>query len=432
VTVRVLVVGSGGREHALAWALSRSPDTERLLVAPGNGGTAAIAENLPIAATDLEALAAAAREHRVDLVVAGPEEPLARGLADVLSLRGIPVFGPPEAAARIESSKAWAKELMAAAGIPTARAERYTDLGQALRALEAQAFPLVVKASGLAAGKGAVICEDRRQAERTLRWMMEEGGLGEAGREVLLEEYLSGRELSFLAITDGETTYPLIPACDYKRIGDGDTGPNTGGMGAYAPVPWVDATLQREIMERIILPAIGELRRRGIPYRGVLYAGLMLTAEGPKVLEFNCRFGDPETQAVLPLLDGDLLPLLYAAAAGRLAEVPAPTWRPGVCVAVVIASAGYPGTYRTGYPITGLDRVPGDVLVFHAGTRRDTDGTIVTAGGRVLALAATGPDFEAARRRVYAAVELIQFEGMTYRRDIAAREVDPLVTSSER
>uniref|UniRef100_A0A831TCD6 Phosphoribosylamine--glycine ligase n=1 Tax=Thermorudis peleae TaxID=1382356 RepID=A0A831TCD6_9BACT len=423
--MRVLVVGSGGREHALAWALSRSPAVERLLVAPGNGGTAAIAENLPIPATDIEALAVAAREHRVDLVVAGPEEPLARGLTDVLARHSIPVFGPSAVAARIESSKAWAKEVMTAAGIPSARAERYTELGAALRALGDQQYPLVVKASGLAAGKGAVICQDQREAERTLRWMMEEGGLGEAGREVLLEEYLSGREVSFLAITDGETTYPLIPACDYKRIGDGDTGPNTGGMGAYAPVPWVDETLRQEIMQRVVLPAIGELGRRGIPYRGVLYAGLMLTAEGPKVLEFNCRFGDPETQAVLPLLDGDLAPLLYAAATGRLAEVPAPTWQPLVCVTVVVASAGYPGSYRTGFPITGLDRVPDDVLVFHAGTRREPDGTIVTAGGRVLALTATGPTFESARRRVYGAVELIQFEGMTYRHDIGAREVDP-------
>lgn len=430
--MRVLVVGSGGREHALAWALSRSPAVERLLVAPGNGGTAAIAENLPIAATDIEALAVAAREHRVDLVVAGPEEPLARGLVDSLARHGVPVFGPSAAAARIESSKAWAKEVMTAAGIPTARAERYTDLGAALRALGDQQYPLVVKASGLAAGKGAVICQDRRDAERTLRWMMEEGGLGEAGSEVLLEEYLCGREVSFLAITDGETTYPLIPACDYKRIGDGDTGPNTGGMGAYAPVPWVDETLQREIMQRVVMPAIGELGRRGIPYRGVLYAGLMLTAEGPKVLEFNCRFGDPETQAVLPLLEGDLAPLLYAAATGRLAEVPAPTWQPLVCVTVVVASAGYPGSYRTGFPITGLDRVPDDVLAFHAGTRREPDGTIVTAGGRVLALTATGPTFESARQRVYSAVELIRFEGMTYRHDIAAREVDSQPASPER
>ncbi len=423
--MRVLVVGGGGREHALAWALSRSAEVEQLLVAPGNGGTAAIARNLPIAAHDVEALAAAAQEHGVDLVVVGPEEPLARGLADVLWGRGVPVFGPTAAAARIESSKAWAKELMATAGVPTARAERHQDISLALRALEAHTYPLVVKASGLAAGKGAVICADRSEAERTLRWMMQEGGLGEAGREVLIEEYLTGREVSFLVVTDGETTYPLIPACDYKRIGEGDTGPNTGGMGAYAPVPWVDDATQGEIMERVIRPALGELRRRGIRYRGVLYAGLMLTAEGPKVLEFNCRFGDPETQAVLPLLACDLLPLLTAAATGRLVEVPAPTWRPGVCVTVVIASAGYPGAYRTGYPISGLDRIPEDVLVFHAGTRLEGEGTLVTAGGRVLALSATGHDFQSARQRVYAALELIQFEGMTFRRDIAAREVNP-------
>jgi phosphoribosylamine--glycine ligase len=430
--VRVLVVGSGGREHALAWALSRSPHVEHLFVAPGNGGTTALAENVPIAATELEALAAAACERQVDLVVVGPEEPLARGLADLLTQRGVPVFGPSATAARIESSKAWAKQLLADAGVPTAHAACYTDLSEALRALAERPYPVVVKASGLAAGKGAVVCADRAEAERALRWMLEEGGLGEAGREVLVEEYLHGREVSFLIVTDGDTVYPLLPACDYKRVGDGDQGPNTGGMGAYAPVPWVGQELQHEILQRIIEPTLDHLGRRGIRYRGVLYAGLMLTPAGPKVLEFNCRFGDPETQAILPLLAGDLLELLYVTATGRLAELPPPVWHPAVCVTVVLASAGYPGAYRTGLAISGIDQVPEDVLVFHAGTRRQDDGGLVTAGGRVLALSAIGHDFATARQRVYAAIERVQFEGLTYRRDIAAREVDPLTTLSAR
>jgi len=430
--VRVLVVGSGGREHALAWALSRSPHLEQLLVAPGNAGTSAIAENLPIAATDLEALAASARERRIDLVVVGPEEPLARGLADLLTQQGVPVFGPSATGARIESSKVWAKQLLTAAGIPTARATYHTDFGEALRALDAHLYPVVIKASGLAAGKGAVVCSDKAEAERTLRWMLIEGGLGEAGREVLIEEYLSGREVSLLVVTDGNAVQPLLPACDYKRAGDGDQGPNTGGMGAYAPVPWVDAALQQTILRRIIEPTIDELRRRGIRYRGVLYAGLMLTPSGPKVLEFNCRFGDPETQALLPLFAGDLLELLFAAATGRLAELSPPAWHRAVCVTVVLASAGYPGAYRTGLAISGIDQVPENVLVFHAGTRRAPDGKLVTAGGRVLALSAVGDDFTSARQRVYAALERVHFEGMTYRRDIAAREIDPLATPSRR
>jgi phosphoribosylamine--glycine ligase len=310
----VLVVGSGGREHALAWALQSSPSVEHLLVAPGNGGTAAIAENVPIAATDIPGLVALARERQVDLTVVGPEEPLARGLVDAFAAAGLTAFGPTAEAARIEASKAWAKDVMRAAGVPTAEAQVVTDFAAAQAALERLDFPLVIKASGLAAGKGAIVVSSRREAEEVLHWMMVQRALGSAADEVLLEEYLEGRELSFLVVTDGTTVLPLLPARDYKRLGDNDTGPNTGGMGAYAPVPEVTDELQRTILERIIHPTLAELRRRGIVYRGVLYAGLMLTPRGPKVLEFNCRFGDPETQAILPLLETDLATLLLSAA----------------------------------------------------------------------------------------------------------------------
>ncbi len=422
----VLVVGSGGREHALVWALQRSPSVERVLVAPGNGGTAAIAENLPIPATDIPALVATARDYRVDLTVVGPEEPLARGLADAFHEAGLLVFGPTAAAARIEASKAWAKDVMRAAGVPTAHATIVTALEEALSVLDTMRFPLVIKASGLAAGKGAVVVNGRAEAERVLHWMLVERGLGPAADQVLLEEYLAGREVSFLVVTDGTTVVPLQPARDYKRLGDGDTGPNTGGMGAYAPVPEVTPELQREILERIIHPTLTELARRGITYRGVLYAGLMLTERGPAVLEFNCRFGDPETQVILPLLESSLADLLLAAARGELHSVAPLRWRPGVSVTVVLASGGYPGSYATGYPIEGLDALPDDVLVFHAGTRRE-NGRIVTAGGRVLNVTAVAPTFAAARERVYAAIDHIRFPGMTYRRDIALAEVESAI-----
>jgi phosphoribosylamine--glycine ligase len=352
----------------------------------------------------------------------GPEEPLARGLVDAFQEAGLLAFGPTAAAARIEASKAWAKDVMRAAGVPTARATIVTDLDQARTALTAFSYPLVVKASGLAAGKGAVIVNDRDEAERVLHWMLVERGLGSAADQVLIEEFLVGREASFLVVTDGETVVPLQPARDYKRLGDGDTGPNTGGMGAYAPVPDVSPELQQRILERIVVPTLEEMRRRGIAYRGVLYAGLMLTAEGPKVLEFNCRFGDPETQVILPLLESDLAALLLAATRGTLHEMGTLHWYPGVAVTVVLASGGYPGTYRTGLPIAGLDDVPNDVLVFHAGTRSDDD-RIVTAGGRVLNVTAVAPTFATARERVYAAIERIHFPGMTYRRDVALAEV---------
>ncbi|MDW7981361.1 MAG: phosphoribosylamine--glycine ligase [Thermomicrobium sp.] len=427
----VLVVGSGGREHALAWALRRSSSVDRVLVAPGNAGTATIAENLPIPSTDIAALLAAAQEYRVDLTVVGPEEPLARGLADAFQRAGLLVFGPTAAAAQIEASKAWAKDVMEAAGVPTARARIVSDLEDAQGVLDHARFPLVIKASGLAAGKGAVIVHDRTEAEAVLHWMLVERGLGTAADQVLLEEYLVGREVSFLVITDGTTVVPLPPARDYKRLGDGDAGPNTGGMGAYAPVPEVTPELQQQIMQRIIDPTLAELRRRNIVYRGVLYAGLMLTAHGPAVLEFNCRFGDPETQAILPLIDSDVGLLFLAAARGQLHTVAPPLWRDLVSVTVVLASGGYPGRYSTGYAIEGLEAVPDDVLVFHAGTRREGE-RVVTAGGRVLNVTAVAPRFAEARERVYAAIQRIHFPGMTYRRDIAVAAVDHPVMPTPR
>ena len=421
--MRVLVVGGGAREHALAWKLSQSPGLEALFVAPGNAGTAEFAINLPVATNDIDGLTEAAERHRIDLTVIGPEEPLARGIVDRFTARGLRIVGPTAAAAGIESSKVWAKEIMAGAGVPTARATRFTDLAAALDVVADAALPLVVKASGLAAGKGVIVAETRHEAARAVRSMLADGALGEAGREILVEEYLTGHEVSLLALTDGETTYPLIPACDYKRIGEGDVGPNTGGMGAYAPVPAIDPGTADAILRQVIRPTLAELARRGHRYRGVLYAGLILTPDGPKVLEFNCRLGDPEAEVILPLLDADLLELMAAVADGRLGEVPAPAWHPGVCVGVVLASGGYPGAYQTGRVIEGLDRLPDGVLAFHAGTAQDAGGRVVTAGGRVLALVARGAGFDEARRRVYAAAGAVTFPGAYFRHDIAAREI---------
>ncbi len=419
--MRVLVVGGGAREHALAWKLAHSPRVDAVLVAPGNAGTATVGTNLPVAANDIEGLARAAEEQRVDLTVVGPEEPLARGIVDTFQARGLAIAGPTAAAARIESSKAWAKDVMAAAGVPTAAARTFTDLDEALAAVQRSPLPIVVKASGLAAGKGVVVARTREEAEGAVRAMLGERALGEAGSEVLLEDYLEGREVSLLVVTDGDVVYPLLPARDYKRLDEGDTGPNTGGMGAYAPVPGVDARRVEQVVGEIVRPTLAEMAHRGVSYRGVLYAGLILTADGPKVLEFNCRFGDPEAQVILPLMSSDLAPLLEAVARGRLADVEPPAWRPDVCVGVVVASGGYPGHYRTGLPIHGLDRpLPPSVTVFQAGTQRDEAGQVTTAGGRVLTVVATAGDFHLARERVYRAIEEIGFEGARYRRDIAS------------
>ncbi len=421
--MRIMVVGGGAREHALLWKLAQSPRTAALFCAPGNAGTVELAENVPIRATDVEGIVGAAERRRIDLVVVGPEDPLAAGLADRLSAAGLRVCGPSAAAARIESSKTWAKELMMAAGVPTARAVAVRELGEGLRALSDFGLPVVVKADGLAAGKGVVIAHGRDEARRALSAFLQDRVLGQAGGTVLIEEYLTGQEVSVLALTDGTTILPLTPACDHKRLFDHDQGPNTGGIGAFAPTRTVDDALLAQIRAAVLEPTVRALAERGAPMRGVLYAGLMLTPDGPKVLEFNARFGDPEAQVILPLLDGDLTELLAAVADATLADVPVPRPPGRAAVGVVLASGGYPGPYQTELPIDGLDAVPADVLVFHAGTRRDDAGRVVTAGGRVLTVVGVGDDLTAARDRAYAGASALSFPDVHYRKDIALREI---------
>ena len=348
----------------------------------------------------------------------GPEEPLARGLADRLGAEGVLAFGPTAAAARIETSKSWAKDLLREAGVPAARSVAVTDVGSGMAALADFGWPLVLKADGLAAGKGVVIVHDREHVQTVLTAMLEDAVLGAAGQTVLIEEFLEGPEVSVLALCDGERVVCLAPARDAKRVGDGDTGPNTGGMGAFAPVPGLDGAWLAGIERTILAPTVATMAARGCPMRGVLYAGLILTSQGPVVLEYNARFGDPETQVVLPLLDGDLLDLLTGVAGGSMALDISAASGAGAAVGVVLASGGYPGPYQSGLPVTGLDRVPDDVLVFHAGTRRDAAGRVVTAGGRVLTVVGRGPTLEAARARAYAGADAISFPEMRRRSDI--------------
>ena len=423
--MRILVVGGGGREHALCWALARDAAADTtLFAAPGNPGTAGTATNLPIAATAVDDIVAAARAHDIDLTVVGPEAPLAAGLADRLAATGRAVFGPTAAAARLESSKAFAKEVMAAAGVPTAASRTFTDLPAALDYIAAHPEPLVVKASGLAAGKGAEVCATRRDAAAAARDMLTQGRLGDAGREIVVEHFLEGEELSVLALTDGEQIAILPPAQDHKRLGEGDTGPNTGGMGAYAPVALTTPSLLDRVRREVLEPTLGEMRRRGTPYRGVLYAGLMIAPDGaPSVVEFNCRFGDPEAEAVLPILPPGIATDLEGVARGAWrprAAVVAPT---GAAVTTVLAARGYPDRPEAGAEIVLPDDPGEGVLLFHAGTRRDERGTLRVGGGRVLAVTALGPTVAAAARAGRAACERIRFAGMTWRRDIAWREL---------
>ncbi len=420
--LRILVIGSGGRESAIIWKLAQSDRVSELLCAPGNAGTAALAETLPIPVTNLDALVVAATQRRVDLVVVGPEDPLALGLADRLRDAGIAVCGNSAAATRIESSKSWANDLMREAGIPTAASVTVRDLAAGRRAIAEFGAPVVIKADGLAAGKGVVVAQSVAEAEAALRAMLEEHAFGDAGATVVIEECLTGRELSVLALSDGTTIVPLQPACDYKRAFANEEGPNTGGMGAYTPTRAVDDALLATIQRTILEPAMHAMNERGCPLRGVLYAGLILTADGPRVIEFNARFGDPETQVVLPVLQSDLAALLHAVATGTLATMPAPV-SAGAAVGVILAAAGYPVRYEKGQPITGLDRVSDEILVFHAGTTRDADGGIVTAGGRVLTVVGRGDTLAAARDRAYGGIADITFPGGWYRPDIALREV---------
>jgi phosphoribosylamine---glycine ligase len=409
--VKTLVIGSGGREHALALALSRDPHVSRVHAAPGNPGIAAVATLHDVDPLDGSAVAALAQRLEVDLVVVGPEAPLVAGVADAVREAGIACFGPSAEAARIEGSKAFAKDVMAGAEVPTAMARVCEDEAEAAAALDAFGPPYVVKDDGLAAGKGVVVTDDREVALQHAKGC----------ERVVIEEYLDGPEVSLFAITDGRTVYPLEPAQDFKRALDGDLGPNTGGMGAYTPLPWAPPGLVEQVRDRVLVPTVEELARRGMPFQGLLYAGLALTRRGVKVVEFNARFGDPETQALLQRLESPLGVLLLAAAEGRLADVGPPRWRPGAAVAVVVAAEGYPESPRTGDPVTGvqdadaLDRVD----VIHAGTAL-RDGKLVTSGGRVLAVTAAGTDVADARARAYAGVDLVHIEGAHHRTDIAA------------
>jgi phosphoribosylamine---glycine ligase len=422
--MKVLVVGSGGREHALVEAISRSPRLSALFAAPGNPGIAAHATSVSFAATDVHGLTAWAVEHRMDLVVVGPEAPLAAGLVDRLPQMGVRAFGPTAAAARIESSKSFAKRLMAAAGVPTARFTIAHNVQEARAALaewrEGSETPPVLKSDGLTAGKGVLVPDDYVEAEHGIATIMEDRAFGEAGATLVLEERLTGVEASLMALCAGDTILPLPAAQDYKRVGEGDTGPNTGSMGAFCPTPHVTAALRAEAVERIFRPTVAALRATGTPYQGLLYAGLMLTDAGPQVVEFNARFGDPETQAVLPLVESDLLELLAATARGELAASNLQV-RDEKTVAVALVSSGYPGPYRTGMPITGLDEaaaLPG-VSLYHAGTALH-QGRVVASGGRVLNVVGRGATFHEARERAYAAIRRIHFEGAVCRRDIAA------------
>jgi phosphoribosylamine--glycine ligase len=421
--MKVLVVGGGAREHALAWCLDRSPLVAELLVAPGNAGIAALARCMPVPAEDAAGLVDLVVRESVDLTVVGPEAPLVAGIADELTSRGRLVFGPSRAAAEIEGSKAFAKSVMQRAGVPTARAGVFTEVAPALRYVEDLGGRAVVKADGLAAGKGVTVAADRETAARALDDALVRGAFGSAGSSVLVEELLEGPEVSAFALCDGETVVPLALSQDFKRAGEGDTGPNTGGMGAYSPLAGVDEAVAANIWE-LLRRTAEAMAEAGTPYRGLLYGGLMMTAGGPMVLEFNCRFGDPETEAVLPRLRTDLAEVLLACAEGRLAGSKVDL-SDEASVTVVVASGGYPGSYRTGFPVDGVDvagRVDG-ATVFHAGTT-ERDGRVVTAGGRVLAVSAVGSSLSAARRQAYAACERLAFEGMWYRRDIAARAAE--------
>lgn len=422
-----MIVGSGGREHALAWSLARSPRRPKLYTAPGNAGTAALGTNVNIAATDIPALLAFVKSEGIDLTIVGPEQPLVLGIVDAFEAAGQAVVGPSRLAAQLEGSKAFSKAFMERHGIPTARhrtfsADAYDEAAVYLRE---QGAPVVIKASGLASGKGAVVCETMDEAEETLRSMLLGRTYGEAGDEVVIEEFMHGEEVSVFALTDGRSYLLLPPAQDHKRAGEGDTGPNTGGMGAYAPAPLADGKLLTRICREVIEPTLAGMEAEGHPYKGILYCGLMVTNEGPKVVEFNCRLGDPEAQAVLPLVESDLVTAFEKLAHGTLHEVSLRT-RAGAAACIVLASAGYPGEYRTGHPIEGLDEADRleDVAVFHAGTKPGIEGGVETAGGRVLGVTAVGDDLREALDKAYQAVDVLSFSGKQYRRDIGWRGLE--------
>jgi len=423
--VKILLIGNGGREHALAWKLLQSDRVRQIFCIPGNGGTATLerCQNMALSLSDFEGIARFGLVNGASLAVIGPEAPLAGGLADFLNSKNIPTFGPTRNGAQIESSKSWAKELMRSAGVPTAEGKTFTksQRGEA-RAYAAMArTPIVVKADGLAAGKGVIVADTLEQAHQAIDVLFQ-GRFGQAGNSIVIEEFLSGQEVSLLALTDGKTVRPLVPSQDHKPIGEGDTGPNTGGMGAYAPTPILPPHLVDGVVSRILEPVVGALRDRGIDYRGVLYAGLMVSPEGDaKVLEFNCRFGDPETQAVLPLLETPLHELIEACVQGCLADVTEILWKPGAAACVVMAAGGYPEAYEKGKVITGIDAAEEmGAIVFHAGTQR-RGNELLTSGGRVLGVTGIGETFSGAIAKAYAAIEAIEFENSYYRHDIGYR-----------
>ena len=416
--MRVLVVGGGGREHAIAWKIAQSPRLESLVIAPGNAGTAVLGENVAVSAEDAEGLLKVAKSRKIDLTVVGPELPLAEGIVDRFCEAGMPIFGPSRAAARIETSKAFAKDLMRRKGVPTAAFEVLQAHNLARNAVSDCDLPVVIKVDGLAAGKGVVIAETRELALETLSDIFERKRFGAAGQQVIIEEYLEGSEVSVFAFVDGERVSSMVAATDYKRAKDGDQGPNTGGMGSFSPPPVWDGDMESEVRTTVFDPVVAGLAEEGCPYVGVLYAGLKLTADGPKVLEFNARFGDPETQVILPRMKSDLLAALEQTAAGDITNLDL-EWDARACVAVVLASGGYPDAYETGKPITGLDAVAPDIAVFHAGTRR-SDGVVRTAGGRVIAVSALGETVGSARRTAYQGIAAVAFDGAFHRHDIAS------------
>lgn len=431
--MNVLLIGSGGREHAIAWKLRQSPNLDTLTVAPGNAGIAQIAETAPLVipkpfapeaevAAFAEAVVAMARERRVELVVIAPDDPLALGLADRVEAAGIAVFGPSQAAARIESSKSFAKDLMRRHGIPMSTGARFDDFDAAVRYVEARTCDVVVKADGLIAGKGAVVTDSHAHAVETLREMLVEGAMGAAGASVVIEDKLQGRETSAHAFTDGRTIAHMPFSCDHKPAYDGNVGPNTGGMGVYSPPTWLDDATAETIRRDITEVAVRGMAADGAPYKGVLYPGIFVTHDGPRVIEFNARFGDPEAEALLPRLETDLLEIMLAIAHGTLDRVDV-RWRNDASISVMLASGGYPGPYEIGKPIGGLDDVEDGIVVFHAGTKRDADGRFVTNGGRVLAVTTTAPTIAEAREKVYLNIARISFEGMHYRTDIGAMEM---------
>lgn len=420
--MRILVIGSGGREHALIWKIAQSPLVTKLYAAPGNAGTEALAKTVPIKADDIEALRNFAESEKIDLTVVGPELPLVKGITDYFQQKGLLVFGPQASAARLEGSKVFSKEMMQKYGVPTASSRVFQSSVEAKKYILDIDPPLVIKADGLAAGKGVVVAESSHEAVKAVSQMLDEKVFGDAGREIMVEEFLQGDELSILAFSDGKKIVPLASSQDHKRVGDSDQGPNTGGMGAYSPCPLVNDKDLKELADKTILPVITGLHAEGKEYRGLIYAGLMLTEKGPYVLEYNVRFGDPEAQVVLSRLDEDLVPILMEVANGQLRRDRL-LWKPQHALTVVVASGGYPGNYATGFPISGLEEAGAvkDVTVFHAGTRHDSHGQVVTAGGRVLNVTALGDTLQDAQAKAYEAVKKIKFDGMFCRKDIGWR-----------